>query len=642
MARRRIQSNPFEGEQNFNQSNVLQNLSGLADMATLLQGQEIEGDVDLTGTAQGMQPPEEFQYPQVPRNPEMFEDQIGVDDVPGIPEGIELLGDVAGLEEREDALEDVGNPEPPVSLPQTSEGNLQDPLEFIRMRIQEEPELAQYLPEETRQLLESSEAQPEKAFVPPPQEGVTEVPEVVGSEEEVIESSGESLEEQMIGDISEGVPGAVQEVIDVGPKQEITEEDIPTEGLEPMAGSADVLRSDERLQQVVNNFLGNREGRLPPEVLNHVQTTNEVLTKEESRLNDTEKQLLERMKSGNLTSMDKVAIGIALALPVLIALAYGKDGFIAFSGGALKGLGEALSKGETQKAKDLEKLGAIEKERNVLKQKRSDLNKEVLSNIENPAIRKLFKNYDVLDVIEGEDGKATVKPGRDAYVSGDRIGISARDKEDVLYYDLNHLQDDEDVKEFKKNSAEGRQAVEKLPEIQRNISRITGLIDAIKEQDPGFYRVLKSQKAGALPGEEYNSITVDLVDENGNIKKVRALPLLKQETGTLMDTYRTGFLKGTRFSEHFQDHFKDIFSDVSDPKQFLSQDIETMRTRADRFENIMTERIISDLAGMGFLTEPLDKRFKKSQPVPRQSGMIREAAREQILSDPEAAKSLMR
>lgn len=608
MARRRIQSNPFEGEQNFNQSNVLQNLSGLADTATLLQGQEMEGDVDLTGTAQGMQPPEEFQYPQVPRNPEMFEDQIGVDDVPGIPEGIELLGDVAGLEEREDALEDVGNPEPPVSLPQTSEGNLQDPLEFIRMRIQEEPELAQYLPEETRQLLESSEAQPEKAFVPPPQE------EMIS--EDVVETP-EGISEQVVEEQIPQLPPAVEALPDQGTGQDINQEDIPEEGLGAVSGAVESAQNDPDLVRNVENLLNLKRGDIPKEAWEHAQMMEKALTQQEENLNELEKEYKQKIERGELSTFDKVALGIAIALPVIIGMVYGKDALVASLGGTAKGFGEALQKMGESDLKTLGKIGEIQKEKKGITEKRAKLKEDYLKNVENPAVRKLLKNYDVINISEGANGEPQITIGKDAMVIGDAIGLSGGDESGVLWFDTNQIRDDDDVKNFKTAVKDGKVALGKMKDANRTIDDVIDIMSTIKEQQPGLYNAFiqnfqpamytdESSWKSLIPGAS-KSMTIDVVGNDGQVRTVQALPILRQKITALQDVYNKEYLGGNRLTSNMLKHWNDVFPDASAVSSWLKSDFNTMSQQAQNFKNVLNQRAVESLSSEGFLREPLEK-----------------------------------
>jgi len=617
MARRKIKSQPFTGEQNFNQSDVLQNLSGLADMATLLQDQEMEGDVDLTGTAQEMAIPDQFQFPQVPRNPEMFEDEVGVDDVPGIPEGIELLGDLAGVESREDALDDVADPEPPLgmgafTLPRTSSGALQDPLEFIRMRIQEEPELAQYLPEETRQMLEASQAQPEKEFAPPSRE----FPELPDVEEEVAEVSPGMIQEEVISE-QPALPPAVEALPDQGTGQEVSQDDIPEEGLGAMPGAVEAAQQNPDLVRNVENLLNLKRGDIPKEAWEHAQLMEKALTQEEANLNELEKEYREKIERGELSTFDKVALGIAIALPVIIGMVYGKDALFATLGGSAKGFGEALMKQQESGLKTLGKIGEIQKEKKGITEKRAKLKEDYLKNVENPAVRKLLKNYDVINMTEGANGEPQITIGKDAMVIGDTIGLSGGDESGVLWYDTNQIRDDDDVKNFKTAVKEGKVALGKMKDANRTIDDVIDIMSVIKEQQPGLYNtfIQKFQPAmytdesswkSLIPGTA-KAMTIEVVGEDGQVRTVQALPVLRQKITALQDVYNKEYLGGNRLTSNMHKHWNDVFPDASAVSSWLKSDYNTMVQQAQNFKNVLNQRAVESLSAEGFLREPLEK-----------------------------------
>ena len=114
MAKRRIQQNsqmtglaePFNTGQSWQES-----LNQYMDM--LFKPPAEEGIDDLSGTAQTPQQPVDVRYPQIPQIPG-YEDEGMVDDTQGIPEGIELLGDLVSAEAGEDSLDAMSETMPPV------------------------------------------------------------------------------------------------------------------------------------------------------------------------------------------------------------------------------------------------------------------------------------------------------------------------------------------------------------------------------------------------------------------------------------------------------------------------------------------------------------------------------------------------
>lgn len=665
MARRRIQSKYASGGvQEADQGGFLQTLGNLANFIPYIQQQqEMEDIPELRGTA-AEEMEEGIEFPQLPRNAAP-RDEMFVDDVPGIPEGIELLGDLAQTEAKEDALDSISETETPYSLPHLPSGDLQDPLETIRMRIQEEPELEQYLPKETLEMLASTAPQPEKPFVPPqeemameekdrflqPWERGVETPKTFPWEpEEEVEAPPADLTEQITEESEEPeIPPAVQQVIEQPTKETITEEDIPEEGLGAMQGSVEAAQADPILQEKVKNLLKLKQGDVPPEVWEHAKMMEKIYTEKEENLNDQEKQLQQRLESGEMSTFDKVALGIALALPVIIGLTYGKEAFFSTVGGTLKGFSESMMKDSQMKDKIQEKIGTVQKEREGIAEKRANLTKELLNNIENPALRKLLKNYDVINVIEGPNGDPEVQAGKDAIVIGNDIGITAKDEDGVLWYDANVLRDDEDVKNFRTAAQEGKQALAKMKDANKTLDDVMDMMKVIQEQNPSAYSALvqyiqPSENSwfsfgGAAVPKSLKALTVDVVGDNGEVRQVKALPMLKQKMTALQDVYNKEYLGGTRLTSNLLKHWQEIFPDPTSIGGWLKSDFPTMVQQAQSFKNTLNQRAVENLAGLGFLREPL----KQVLPV-RGSDILQSTTigMEDIEENPEKYKGLIK
>lgn len=631
MARRRVKSQtlkPTGQLQNFSQADVLRNLGDLANVATLLEGEQGLDDVpDIRGTAQDFSVPENVRFPTIPTEQEVFQEQEG------IPQGIELLANLAAAEAKEDELDVHRETEPHFSLPQTGKGDLQDPLEFIRLRIKEDPSLAEHLPQETAALLEQTEPQPEKAFIPSQEEepdtGVLQAISDYFSPQKIEEqrTQNEGLIRQARGQeaptpIDQAIPPAVQESIERGPIESISEEDVPTEGLAPVPGSIERVEADPKLQQTVKNLLNLKEGDVPKEAWEHAKMMENVLTKEEQNLNELERQYRSKLQRGDLSTFDKVALGMAIAVPVLIGLTYGKDAFFSSAGGALKGFGETLVKQGAAEDKVLEKIGAIQKERKGIEEKRASLKQELLKSVENPTLRKLLKNYDVINIGEGPNGEPQLSIGRDAIQIGNDLGISAKDEDGILWYDANLLRDDDDVKNFKSSVKDGREAISKIKDANKTVDDVVDMFNIIKEQNPSAYSALVQYiqpSENSLFGfvnnitpQALQGLTLDVVGEDGQTRTVKALPLIKQKITALQDVYNKEYLGGNRLTSNLLKHWQDIFPDPSAISSWLKSDFNTMVQQAQNFKNTLNQRAVENLVGEGFLREPITKVFPVS------------------------------
>lgn len=618
MARRRIKSQALEnlGQQsNLGVSDTLNALTGLADLV------QVQDDVpDMSGTAQEMATLEQFDVPRVPSNPEIYDD--------GIPDGLEFLGNLAQAESKEDALDSFSETSP-YGIPKTSTGQLQDPLETIRAQLEADPSLRELIPDETLQLLASTEPDPQRTFVSPsaqenmpsqerlptPFESIggairdyfspTKRAEMREENERLLASargtSGEDVENTQI-------PPAVAGAFERGPVENVSESDIPENGLEPVPGMVEVAENDEAITQQVKNLLRLKSGDIPDEAWQLAKVAEGTLTKDIQDLDANEQALRDRISSGGGTSLDKLAIGLALAVPVIVGLMYGKEGFIASLGGAVRGLGEGLLKQQDANTKILDKIGGIQKEKRSLKEKRQKVKEDLVSKIQNPGLKKLLNDYEVIDVVEGPNGDPEIHLGRDGIQVGNKLGISAKDESGVLWYDANLLRDDEDIKNFREASKEGREAIGKMKDANDVLDDVIDIMTLIADQNPGMMSAISQNWQGVtskIPG--FEQVTIDVVGEDGKARQVQALPLLRQKITALQDVYNKEYLGGNRLTSNLLKHWQDVFPDPSSVNAWLRSDLGTMQQQAQNFKNILNQRAMENLAAIGFLREPLQQ-----------------------------------
>jgi len=615
MARRRVKSdalNPsgiFSGDPNerFNPRDLFADEDQYNEVLNSLR--QVAGFVDTP------QDVDDYKVPPLPQEPEQR-----------LPQGIELLADYADTEAREDGLDAVAETDPysfqaqPIPLggePAYSMGGSPvSPPQGLEMV----GDLAEIEAEEDA-LDSISETEP-------PIEGIPPAPE------------------EELG----GLPPAIVEAANRGPLEEVTEQDMPNEGLEAVPGAVAASKDDPRVINTVNNLLRTQGVDVDPMMMQWAETAEGAITKQLEDLNQEEQAFRQKLETKSLDKNDKVALGIALAIPVIMALFMGPGVLV----GALGGLGKGYLESVQQQGKEREAaqkgIGEIEKKRAGLDEKRLSIAKDLLASERNPELRKFYSQYDIIRGFT-EDGQVIV--GDDARVFGDgskqKVGVRGEDEEGVLWYDTNRLKRDKDRETFDEKVEDGREVIRKLSETQENVDDISNIMEAMKEQNPGLYEAARSKIAQALPdqnlvdllGKEQSRIKITLQNDDGTVTEVDAIPMLSQKIGMLMDTYRTGFLTGTRYSGPFEQHWKSVFSDPSDVKEWLSQDLETMQAKAKSFEASLMDRMIGTLVKDGFIREPLEERFKPVRSEPLSQAQPRAKARRDILQDTERMKSFI-
>lgn len=560
----------------------------------------------------------------IPPIPYMREDQMQeqtLDQQPMLPEGLQLLADYAAAEANEDGLDYVAQTTP--------------------------PEQSDYLDYDTGY----------HDMAPTGVELVGDLAEVEGREDGLDQFSEtvppiEQADQEIEGPTDEqlqGLPPAVIEAARKGPVDEITEEDIPTEGLGVIPGAVEASQQDPRITATLSNLLRLKGEQFDPAMMEYAKAAENAISKEYQDLNEREKALRDRIESGQTTKIDNNAIGMALVIPLLLSLFMGPQ--VLF--GALEGMGKQYGELEKERKKGLQEsekeLESLSKSRRQLDEKRLNLVEKLLSKELNPQMRRLFDEY---DIVKQPDSSGNLELGSDAQAFEDKgklkIGLKGGDDEELLWYDTDRLRRDKDRDVLDKKLEDGREVVRQLQETQENVDNIVSLMEAIKETDPSAYDVIRSRFAKGLPdqnlvsllSEGRNSVRIRLKNPDGSYSEVDALPLLAQNIDLFMDSYRTAFLDNARFSGAYDEHKKAVMPDVKDVGTWLSQDIETMKTRAKQMETSLNKRMVGALEKEGFIRKPLEERFttKHSQPVAMQGP--RQEARRKILQETDLMKSL--
>lgn len=588
MARRRIRSEAIENigtDSNFASSDILSSLMGLAG---LVANRSMNQDLpDYSGTAPEIPQPEEREIPSFPTQ--------------GLPQGLELLGNLADAEAREDALDAVSDTTPPDPNPMLQSSFA--PFNAVGHALSNyfSPEKREEMSAYNAELLRKAKEVPQEEEV---YEGV--VPQGASPTDIPPPEMSQKVPQMVMEEVEASLPPAVQESFSRGPIEAVSERDIPTEGLDAVPGAVEVAQRDPKVTQQIENMLNLKQGQFSDEDWKIVQSMENVLTLQEDQLNAQEKALSARLNRGEMTTADKVAIGLAIAIPAILGLLYGKEAFIGALGGSLEGLGKSFENMQQGDIKTSQRLAEIQQEKAKLAEKKQSLKKDFISKIQNPGMKKLFSDYDVINVVEDENGEPHLSLGKDAVQFGNQFGISAKDPEGALWYDVNLFRDDEDIKNFKEASKEGREAFSKMKDANEVLDDVLDIMVSISDQNPGMLSAISQNWQGVtskLPG--FENVTIDVKGEDGKARKVQALPLLRQKITALQDVYNKEYLGGNRLTSNLLKHWQDVFPDPSTFNAWLRSDLPTMVQQAQNFKSILNQRATENLVGQGFLREPL-------------------------------------
>lgn len=483
------------------------------------------------------------------------------------------------------------------NIPQNENGKNVQPLEVIRMMVEKNPSLLESLPQETRNLLN------------PPQETQQNDPlqmirSMVEKDPTMLELLPQEIKDKLQA-VPENAPAPQEPIPEQAPIETpivptdtpITEQMIdqyPDQNVQ--AGAVEKGLADD---QIVNDLVDLAGGLIPQEQQDRAKEWQNVYTKRWDELTAEEKSLSTKAESGELTTFDKVALGIAVAIPVLMALRYGAAAGLTSGGKALEGFAKGQMEQEktqaekaTQRGKRLED---ISKEKISLQEKDVDMKKKIMDSIPDGAARQFIRNKDLRKF-------------------GNDVGISTGDESGALWLDGKKFDaSDEGVKrarEIVKGAdqtigimKDSNKTLNEVLEILDQLPKGTGVWDAAKKNFQWFTSVGGANPFGGA------SPKIKMKDENGKIREVDAFAVLKQKINVLQDLYNKQILGGTRLTGNVVTHWGGILGNPESIKDWFSQDLDAFKDTTKSLKNTMNNREVEKLVGEGFLREPLQKVF---------------------------------
>ena len=382
MARRRVPVNPMQkalGEDYLDDETM-------GKLAYLNQMQEVP-KVNLAGTAQPVAMAEQ-EYQDVPRQMSIRE-SVQEEFQPQDLKGLELLGQIAQNEAFEDSLDAVVNTESPdryqpqeameqpevqmeeqevFQIPRDEQGQMMQPIDAIRMRVQEDPELLNLLPEETRNLL----------------------------------SNPQSMQSQRL-------------------MEEAQEMAVPTQG------AVEAGLNDPRVLSILERVDELQTGQgYPEDIKEKASLWEEYYNREMGDISSEAQALGQRAESGDLTQNEIIALGLATIIPSLIALAYGKEAALGAIGGGLQGAAKYMEGKQNKASEAVKGLKDLEKRKVDLMDKDLKFREEFQKTITDPTVRKIVKErgYELLP--EYETVGIKVLPELGVYLRGDITDSDAK------------------------------------------------------------------------------------------------------------------------------------------------------------------------------------------------------------------------
>ncbi len=311
-----------------------------------------------------------------------------------------------------------------------------------------------------------------------------------------------------------------------------------------------------------------------------------------SSLNESERMIRERMRTGQLSTQDKILMGIALFLPVIAAgLVGGKEAAVGALGGSASGLSKGLLEREKMGRDDEATLMEIAKQKATQNTKKAELGLSIPKVKEE--LRKAIPVNEKNELFKGMK-KVTINTPQ-----GDVEGVAILPG---LVADPNFIYDKDSKKKALENAQElsnSTQAVTRVNELTDNI------IDILDKTDlPGG---ILSQAIQSVLLDKAPTISPKLgtmIDYKG--KKVNSAVLLNNQLGLLKDAYRLS-KKMRAFTNTVQEHTSNIMGSPYGEFMTANDLIDQMLALRENAQSAL----LDESQAKGFLVEPIISRLVK-------------------------------
>lgn len=379
----------------------------------------------------------------------------------------------------------------------------------------------------------------------------------------------------------------------------------------PVLGAIEMAEENPYVMGEIARLSGIAE--VPQEAIDYAKDWQIALNKRKEERTARQNSLMERLENNQMSDFDKIGLGLAIAVPIVMGLMYGGAGFALGAGVSLEGYAKHKAGQENQKSSALKELKGIEKEAAKDAEEGLKLVKtkqDIENNIPNKEVSNFVKN-------------------KKFRVFGEDVGIGMGDEDKILWMNSEKLADADDLKKIKERTKDAEETIGTVSNFNKQLDGIDDILIAIQDQDPGMWNVLKndysfleknspdrianssfadilsmiSKSTGAKPVE------IEIVGRDGKTRKVNALEALSQQVKALQNDYNSSVLKGSRLTQNVMTHWAGIMFDPKAISQFMTQGVNGWQENAFNLRNIMNRKIQEELTGYGFMREPIQEKY---------------------------------
>lgn len=405
----------------------------------------------------------------------------------------------------------------------------------------------------------------------------------------------------------------------------IDRENIPQDA-QPIQGAVDTALANPYVKEELIRI--SQIGKIDPEIESLANQFEKISSLDFNDLNPEEKTLFEKMINGELSTGEKIGLGIAILAPLIIGAMYGASGLGIGASSALNNFANiAFSKQDISEKKEKFEKGKKSQLDNI--QDRLKVKKDFLGKETTDQVAKKF---------------LMSRPGMQF---GDELGISAGDENNVLWVNTREIKDDEDVKRIRGVEEEAKKTLGIVNNTIRQVDELEEVLQAIEDKDPGYLNILANNWSWlsndtpdkSLANKFAEAPYITIRDKDGKSRQVNALRYAKQIATGLQDNYGKSILKGNKLTQQVLGHWESIFFDPTSLEDFRQGGIKGWLESIKGFKNLTNRKIVDELTSNGFVRQPLEAKYPT---IPMQIVKTGKATQQDIARNPEKYKKYER
>ena len=316
----------------------------------------------------------------------------------------------------------------------------------------------------------------------------------------------------------------------------------------------------------------------------------ENLNNERAGYTEQESRLRDKIISNNLTDQDKLLIGMALLVPLIVGGFFGKEAALGALGGGAKGLTDVLQQKGEENLQNEKLLADIASKKSENQLKQSELQFKTLALPE--TIRKSLPD-DIQEFLKGKKEVIWNDPKDGKEMKGILI------KPGVVAYP-EFVANKEELKEIRNEANDISDALTAVKEVNYLTDDIIDISSKMKDKNilgQAFASALSDKNPGLA------SKNADMVEFQG--RQVNAYIVLEHKIKLLSDVYRQA--KGMRaLTQSVQDHIEGLFRNPQGSFQSHQDTIDQMIYTRD----LALERLGNNAKDHGFAPEFLYDELK--------------------------------